>query len=110
MQNKNESVELTEAHKALVVQYKEVKKCVEELTLANSELVDQHKEKDKRGAELHKMIFMTSHKVRQPIAHILGLANVLDITANEPEKLREIIEHIKKSVLELEAFTRELTL
>jgi hypothetical protein len=59
---------------------------------------------------LQEMIFMISHKVRQPIAHILGLLNVLDWELDIPEKLKELMNHIRGSATSLDVFTEELTL
>lgn len=97
MQKKIE--ELARAHTELVLQYEENKKCTEDLECANEELKAQIIEKEIRAIELEKMIFMTSHRVRQPIVHILGLANVLDETGDKPVKLREIVNYIKASAL-----------
>jgi hypothetical protein len=51
---------------------------------------------------------MTSHKVRQPLANILGLSSLLD-DKSSPFEIKRIIAYIKKSVVTLEAYTRELT-
>ncbi|MES2568100.1 MAG: PAS domain-containing protein [Bacteroidota bacterium] len=58
---------------------------------------------------LEKILFLTSHNVRQPVANILGVSNLLDdnlITFNE---LHKMIGHLKISALSLDTFTRELT-
>ncbi|MGZ3900740.1 MAG: hypothetical protein ACXVNM_07965 [Bacteroidia bacterium] len=107
MQEKIE--ELARAHSELILQYEEIKKCAKDLESANAELKAQVIEKEIRAVELEKMIFMTSHKVRKPIVQILGLANVLDDTIDKPVKLREIVNYIKESALELDALTKELT-
>jgi PAS domain S-box-containing protein len=59
--------------------------------------------------QLKEMLFMTSHRVRQPIANILGLSNVLDgESINNPVELKEIVDSIKFSAINLEEFTQEL--
>lgn len=101
-----------------------------ELIIANKELEFQNEEKEKRAAELlisnqeltrtkvnlkeyiiglEEMIAMTSHKVRQPIANILGLAEVIHESLNSPLELNQIITYIKQSALKLDVFTKELT-
>jgi signal transduction histidine kinase len=56
------------------------------------------------------MMFMTSHKVRQPIANILGLSYLLDNQSiNSPDELKESLDYIKESALSLDTFTKELT-
>jgi PAS domain S-box-containing protein len=62
-------------------------------------------------AELEEMIFMTSHKVRQPVAHILGFINMLkgDSGKHSEENLKKIAGYMLQSSLALDSFTRELT-
>jgi signal transduction histidine kinase len=58
---------------------------------------------------LEAMMFMTHHKVRQPVANILGMANLIEKHANSPEELKKIADYMKQSALDLDMFTRELT-
>ncbi len=58
---------------------------------------------------LEEMMFMTHHKVRQPVANILGMAILMDEYSNSPEELKKIAGYMKQSALHLDAFTRELT-
>ncbi len=58
---------------------------------------------------LEEMMFMTHHKVRQPVANIIGMAILMDEYANSPEELKKIAGYMKQSALHLDAFTRELT-
>jgi signal transduction histidine kinase len=57
---------------------------------------------------LEEMMFMMSHKVRQPIANIIGLSYLLEEFVNSPEDQRKIVDYIKQSALALEGFTVEL--
>ncbi len=72
---------------------------------------------DRKRAELQKseyiknleeMIFITSHKVRPPIAHILGLANLLNKKA-DPADTTRLFDYMKQSAESLDLFTKELT-
>jgi hypothetical protein len=54
-------------------------------------------------------MFITSHKVRAPIANILGLSSLLDQYLNSPTKLKEVVTYMKQSATSLDAFTKELT-
>jgi hypothetical protein len=58
---------------------------------------------------LEEMMFMTHHKVRQPVANILGMANLIDQYANSPTVLKKIATYMKQSATDLDTFTRELT-
>lgn len=93
------------------------------------ELDFQNKEKEKRAAKLiminealkntlayhkeyidglGKMMFIISHKIRIPVANILGLSNLLEDTKNSPEELNLCLNYIKESTLSLDVFTKEL--
>ena len=52
---------------------------------------------------------MTSHRVRQPIANILGLSDLLEQSLNSPLELKQIIIYIKESILKLDVFTKEIS-
>lgn len=58
---------------------------------------------------LEEMIFMTSHKVRQPVAHILGISILLNDSVNTQEDLNKMVGYMKESALALDSFTKELT-
>lgn len=59
--------------------------------------------------QLEEVIFAISHKVRQPVANILGIANLLDTTEQTKEELNKIAGFMKHSASNLDDFTRELT-
>lgn len=119
------------AHSELVLQHEELKKCSAELTIANKQLIVQHKEKDQRAVELisvndsleksqgqqkehiqglEKMMFMISHNIRQPVAHILGLSNLLDNEKNISQETKQMLEFMKQSAQSLDGLTRELSI
>lgn len=58
--------------------------------------------------QLKEMIFMISHRVRQPIANILGLSDALDESINNPVEFKKIVDYMKQSAIDLEEFTHEL--
>lgn len=60
-------------------------------------------------SDLEEIIFSISHKVRQPVAHILGVANLLDNELITKEELNKIAGYMKESSLNLDKFTHELT-
>jgi PAS domain S-box-containing protein len=57
---------------------------------------------------LEQMMFMTSHQVRLPISHIIGLSSLLHDELTK-EELQEIIGYVKNSIDNLDKFTHELT-
>lgn len=58
---------------------------------------------------LEEMLFMTSHKVRQPVANIIGVSSLLDNNLTTPDELGTIVDHMKQSALSLDIFIKELT-
>lgn len=58
---------------------------------------------------LEEMIFMTSHKVRQPVSNIIGLSDLLEDDGLSQLDLKEICDFMKESALTLDEFTKELT-
>jgi hypothetical protein len=101
-----------------------------ELSIANEELIFQNAEKEKRAAELvllngeltraedqqaeyirglEQMMFLTSHRVRQPVANILGIAQILDSSGISQKEFNQAVQYMKESAVKLDAFTKELT-
>lgn len=131
------AAELLAANEELAYQNEEKEKRAAELIIANKELIFQHEEKEKRAAELliknqelmiaynkikdaeeflkeyirglKEMMFMTHHKLRQPVANIIGISNLLDEFIDTPQMLRKMIAYLKDSALSLDVFTQELT-
>ena len=122
--------ELLIAYKELAIQNEEKEKCSTELVLAYKELAYQKEEKEKRAAELiaaseeiekavqkqkdyieglEKMMYMTSHKLRSPIANILGVINHLENITISGEEVEEMKGFLKQFALSLDRLTRELT-
>ncbi|MES2329897.1 MAG: hypothetical protein V4539_09860 [Bacteroidota bacterium] len=124
------AAELIVANNELVFQNEEKEKRAAELVIANKELVFQNEEKEKHAGELRiansklekseaglkeyitglkEMMFVTSHKVRKPVANILGICAQLEGTAISPSELTEWVKQMKQSAVILDAFTKELT-
>lgn len=124
------ATELVIANAELAFQNIEKEKRAAELILANIELAFQNEEKEKRAIELsaaykelkktdeylkeyvkglEEMMFMTSHKVRQPVANILGITNIISNYINSPAQLKTMVEYLRKSATSLDTFIDELT-
>ena len=58
--------------------------------------------------ELERMAFMTSHNVRAPIAQIQGIFELLRLNAIHTQEWNEVMDYLKKSVENLDNYTREL--
>jgi len=124
------AAELIIANRELVFQNQERENRAAELILANIELAYQSSEKESRAIELdaaykelkkadkylkeyikglEEMMFITSHKVRQPVANILGITNIITDYVNSPRQLRTLVTHLKESATSLDGFIKELT-
>jgi len=129
-ENEKQITGLKNINKELMFHYQENKKCHDELTITHKELLSQNKENEKQGVvviktnkELKKaqetqkgyieglesILFMTSHRIRQPIANILGLSYLLNESKNSKEEIKVFIEFIKQSALTLDVYTQELS-
>lgn len=129
MNQKKKFTCLNLANKELVFQNCEKEKRATELVIANEELIFQNQEKEKQAAELikansefkriqeiqkehitglEKMMYMVSHEVRQPVAQLLGLSNLLQKTKTE-KPLTTILNYIRESINALDHYTRDLT-
>ena len=87
--DRKNSDELILANRKLATQNKEKEKRATELIVANKELkkADEEHQKEYIGW-LEEMMFMTSHRVRQPIARIIGVSTILDTLINSHHRRR----------------------
>ncbi len=70
----------------------------------------KHKEEEieRHLKVLQETLFMISHRVRLPIANIIGLSNLLEVNTDF-KNVSEIVSYIKESSAILDDFTKELT-
>jgi len=64
-------------------------------------LMDQNK-------KLVDYAFVSAHKVRSPLARILGLVNLIGLEINLSDKGKELNEHLSNSAIELDDILREV--
>lgn len=58
---------------------------------------------------LEEMLFNISHKLRVPIANLMGLGNIAESSNNSAEELKSIMGYIKPTITVLDEFARDLT-
>ncbi len=68
---------------------------------------EQNKEEHIKALE--SMLYMTSHRLRQPVTRMLGLSVILNKLDLSAEELKEIVNYMKESFHSLDEFTKELT-
>lgn len=54
------------------------------------------------------MLHITSHKIRQPVSNIVGLANQLEYKSDMSDDALQIMKYMKDSAVKLDVFTHEL--
>ncbi len=84
----------------------------EGLFILSMDITERKKAEEERKEHLKKieeMMFMTSHRVRTPLAHIQGVSGLLDNAVHTQDELKQMAGYMKESVLSLDAFTKELT-
>jgi signal transduction histidine kinase len=130
-ERENRAAELILANIELAFQNEEKEKRAAELIILNQELTYQNEVKDKFAFELkqaykkikkadeylkehtkslEQMMFMTSHRVRRPVANILGLTSIIGNFMNSPIQLKRLVKYIEVSATSLDMFVTEFTL
>lgn len=102
------------AQQELLINHIELAKCSHDLKVANKNLDIGEIEKEKRvtqvNDDLENMMFTISHRVRDSVAKILGISNLLcDDTAISDSELREMLKIIINSAESLNTSTEELS-
>ncbi|PTT02720.1 hypothetical protein DBR11_04125 [Pedobacter sp. HMWF019] len=58
---------------------------------------------------LEEIIFITSHKVRNPVTNIVKIVELMDDEDLTEQNVKEMMFYLRKSVKDLESATREMT-
>ncbi len=67
-------------------------------------------EKKEYIKSLEDLLYLTSHRLRKPVSGFLGLRNILEADAElSHDELKQMLEHMKLSINELDQYTKELT-
>lgn len=86
-----------------------IPKGAKEAKIENKEIDDREEFLKEYVHSMEKMMFMMQHRVRQPVANILGMAALIDKYANSPRELKQIAKYMQQSAGDLDEFTLELT-
>ncbi len=77
--------------------------------LKKNEELERLQEFQKKYIEgLESILVLTSDRIQQPIANILGLSLLLNEDKNSNEELKVFIDFIKKSAITLDTYNKEL--
>ena len=81
-----------------------------ELASQNSDLKKAEEKQVQYINVLNEMMFITSHKIRLPIANILGIADLLKSDAiASVDEIKKMVGFVNESAEKLDIFTKELT-
>ncbi len=72
------------------------------------QLAEQNVELKKLNEELDNFVYRVSHDLRAPNSSILGLIDIILHQEEEPEKIKELLVLIKKSLKKQDDFIREI--
>ncbi len=108
MQKELRAAELIFANNALAFQNNEKQNRATELIAINNDLKKAEKYQKQYIKGLEKMIYHISHRVRQPICQIVGIASLLEIP-NSVEEVKKMVGYVKASASSLDIFTQDLT-
>ena len=104
------AAELAIANKKLLFENKEKGKLAAELVVANSNLKKAEILQKEHIATLEEMMFIISHKVRNPVANILGISYLLaDSESHSSEEFTKMVQSLIESATSLNTFTHELS-
>lgn len=106
------SVKEIKARLALQISNEEIKTQGNEIKRINENLeaivFDRTKELETKNAALEEYAFINAHKLRSPVASILGLTNLMKkIQMNEEARI--VMDHIHDSTEKLDAIVRSIT-
>ncbi len=79
------------------------------LSMDISERKAREKEREQRMLETQKILFKISHEVRQPVASIMSLTDLLDAKIISEEELQSVSSMMKNSIISLDVRTRDLS-
>jgi signal transduction histidine kinase len=97
--------QLQDAQVTIENQNKEIKNRNETLEI---EVHKRTKELVKYNQQLEQFAFVTAHNLRGPVARILGLGTVLDMTENVTEEVRTITEKLVFTTREIDSVIADL--
>lgn len=106
------NLEIQAQNDEILTQNEEIQSQAEEIKGINENLEqlvrDRTEEVLKKTKALEEYAFINAHKLRAPVASVLGLINLMDKTQLDPDG-KEINEHLKRSADELDAIVYKIT-
>lgn len=104
---------LTEQNQRLEDAWKTIETQNREILLHNKTLDQEVKERTQKLVEynqqLEQFAFITAHNLRAPVARILGLGQVLDMSKDNPEEERLIVSKLVATTVELDKVVKDVS-
>ncbi|WP_028982455.1 PAS domain-containing protein [Sporocytophaga myxococcoides] len=86
----------------------ERKKSEEKIKRANEKLKVNNELIIEKNKKLKEIAWYQSHKVRSPVARIMGLINLITINKKNGESTDDLLEYVLQSAVELDEVTKDL--
>lgn len=86
----------------------ERKKDEEKIKMANEKLKINNELIIEKNKKLKEIAWYQSHKVRAPVARIMGLINLIEINKNNGESSDDLLGYVLQSAVELDEVTKDL--
>jgi len=104
--------EINEQQEELIQQAANLKNANDEISNINSNLEEIVKKRTielrEQNSKLVKYVFYNSHKVRAPLARILGIASLFNKDALSPSEISEMLSRIYKEAISLDELVKEM--
>jgi signal transduction histidine kinase len=102
--------ELAIANAKLIFENNEKEKRADELVVINNKLSEAELLQKQHIAALEEMTFIISHRVRNQVANILGIAYLLEsCDQHSDQEFKKLVQSIIASAASLNTFTQELS-
>ncbi len=113
------NTKLSELNKQIIIQKNELENQAEELKSANEEItrINENLEQivsartalvKEQNKKIVEYVYYNSHKVRGPLARILGLVALFERNGINTEEMHDKLTEIKKEAVELDAMVRQM--
>jgi PAS domain S-box-containing protein len=82
------------------------------LTILSNDVTKQKKselEKKQYFQQIERILYLTSHYVRQPVVQIQGIVNLLKSHTKTHKDYDKMLEYLYQAVIDMDKYTREIT-
>ncbi len=108
----HQNLEIQEAHRLIEIKNQEIQEknasLEKEITNRTQDLRNANQELIEHNNQLEQFSFIAAHNLRAPLARILGLANIIEISENEEDR-NIALKKVVSSSVDLDAVVKDLS-